>query len=499
MQPTQLTQEQIHQANKGDLFRHYAPSLPWLRPVWSSEKDIPDHASERDSWIGATHCESDWMPIGEGWQPSDSCGLWLAWEKLLPLFLDPTVEEIWIQRIENQPSGPTPRGSLEVLSDGLLGVRQHPALRMLESELLLGFTKLLSKRKQAYYELRNPDGTPIVESPLEPPGVRLAGGVPPLSTAPFAAIRIPARTKPTTLHCVGAKVFGQDYDRALVAAGVPLAVVQVDPLEEARQALRNAPPEGRVMLPLEALEYIKCAFRVGWNVVFAGATSSAKTTVMNAALSLMPSHWRIVTLENNVLELKLPHTNWLPLLSSDGLKFSNGEPMLSPGKVMSLVLRLSPKPIPAGEIRGEEGYLWVKGSLTGHESSPTTLHAGSPDEAVMRLTTDMILKGNPGMSEKSAKMMACRAANVIVQLAREEVVEGGKIVSLRRCVSIHEIQTTGSYIEENLSARVVEVFSTTRTPKGPVLQYNPRAEAKLWKVMRDRLMDGALPSWAPKG
>lgn len=492
----QMTAEELRKARPGDVFRFYHPQISWLRPFWETGQ-LPERESEVSAWIGATHCGGGWTPISEGWLPADSIRLWLALERLLPLFLDPTVEEIWVQKLFNAPVGvELESGTLDVLSDGLMGVRIHPELRVTEDVLISGFSTILGKGGKKLYGLKTPTGTCIVESPLEAPGVRLAGGTPPLSVAPFLAIRIPARVKPNINHLTGAEAFPPPYEASLVAPGLPLRIPDFDPIKEAKEAIKKGGRMGKVMFPEKALEYIRALFQVGWNPVFSGATSSAKTTALNAALNLMPPQWRIVTMEHNVFELKLPHVNWLPLLSSDNLLGPDGAPMLTPERVLSLVLRLSPKPIPVGEIRGKEGAGWARATTTGHEASPTTLHSGGPAETIQRLSTDMIMPSNPGMTLEVARMLACKAANVIVQLAREEVLEKGRVVSRRRCVSIHEVHITGNFVEGGEYATLVPIFETREVNGEPILEYVGKDKSALWPLMAKRYMLDRVPEWA---
>lgn len=493
----QMTAQELAEAKPGDVFAFYHQQIPWLRPFWEKGR-LPERDSERTAWIGATHCGGNWTPISEGWLPADSTRLWLSLERLLPLVLDPTVEEIWVQRLINPPVGITPiPGYVDVLTDGLMGVRVHPELRMPESSVTSAFQTILSKGGKKLYGMKSPEGTPIVESPLEAPGFRLAGGIPPLSIAPFLAIRIPAREKPNIFHLSGARAFPPKYDQDLIAPGVPLRIPSFDPIEEARKLIDEGGYQGPVMFPLEALEYIRCVFLAGWNMAFSGATSSAKTTALNAALNLMPPQWRFVTMEHNVFELKLSHVNWLPLLSSDNLVGKDGKPILTPERVLQLVLRLSPRPIPVGEIRGPEGLGWVRGTTTGHEASPTSGHSGGPDEFIQRLTTDMIMPPT-GMPLNEARNLACKAANVIVQLAREEILDGDKVVSRRRCVSIHEVRVEGSFISGDQKASLVPVFETKEIKGVPTLTYVGEGKCGLWPLMRSRYMHNRLPKWVEK-
>lgn len=467
----QMSLDAIDKANPGEVYAHYRKELPWLQP--NAE---------------GNGCQGSWTPITENWKPGDTEALWKHWEKLLPPFLDPTVEEIWIQRIPNHPTNPTPIGRLDVLTDGFLGVRLHPQLRMHESEFVAGLEVILSNQNIPLYSLYKSKGQAIIQSPLEPEGVRLAGGVPPVSKAPFGAIRIPARQRPTLGHIDGADKFGADIDYDLCVWGEPLPYPKEDPLEKSRRKVAEGKGEGKVMIPVQALEYLQATKTIGWNCIYSGATSSAKTTTLNAAITLCPSHWRVVTVETGVAELKIPHLNWVPLFCDDtkeGMRQAD---------ILKLAMRMSPKPIPNGEIRGNEGALFAEACLTGHEGSDTSLHAGSPDEAIMRFT-QMILGGSAGLlSESTAKVRAAMAANVIVQMAREDVVENGAIVSARRCIEISEVSVEGSYAEGTQQIKLTKVFGTEYTPQGPVLKY--LGNSQLFKVMRERHKADQIPHWA---
>jgi len=467
----QMSSEALVSAKPGEIYKHYKPLLEWLQP--------------NEAGNG---CKGTWTPITENWKPGETETLWKRWEKLLPLFQDPTVDEIWIQRMPNHPTDPTPQGMLDVLSDGFLGARLHPALRMLESDFTAGLGTILGCQNQALYSLSKPKGFRIVQSALESEGVRLAAGVPPVSKAPFGAIRIPARQRPTLEHIAGVLRFGANIDLDLKAPGIPMPFSTHDPLSSARAAIAAGTGEGKVMIPLEALEYLQATKLVGWNCIYSGATSSAKTTTLNAAIALCPSHWRIVTVETGVAELKLPHINWVPLFCNDDVEG------MRQTDILKLAMRMSPKAIPNGEIRSEEGALYAELGITGHEGSDTSLHAESEDTAFMRFTR-MILSGSKGLlSEDTARVTAAMVANVIVQMAREDVVENGAIVSARRCVSISEVVLTGSYAESSQKIELRKIFATEYTPRGPVLKF--LGKSRLFEVMETKNMKELVFSWA---
>lgn len=471
--PSQLTADELRSAAPGAIYRHYSQFIEWLIPSPNGKG-----------------CQGPWVPITEKWTSGDTESLWKKWDKLLPLFLDPTVEEIWVQQIPRHPTNPTPNDCVDVLSDGFSGVRVHHALRMPISVFMEGFRSILNSSNRSLYSIDRPEGVAIIQSALECDGVRLAGGVPPISKAPFAAIRIPARIRPQVDHVSGALAFGKGIDWSLQAPGEPLTIPAEDPLGRSRQIIAEGKAEGKVMIPLQALEYLQAAKLVGWNCIYSGATSSAKTTVLNAAINLTPHHWRVVTVETGVAELKVPHINWVPLFCDDSREG------MRQADILKLAMRMSPKPIPNGEIRGAEGALFVEACLTGHEGSDTSLHAGSPDEAMMRLTR-MVLSGSAGLlTEETARVQAAMAANIIVQMRRDDVLSPeGHVVSARRCVEIAEVHVEGSYTENSQAIRLVPIFTLQKTDNGMELAYTPRRSA-LWETLRKRLLSDKIPQWA---
>lgn len=114
----------------------------------------------------------------------------------------------------------------------------------------------------------------------------------------------------------------------------------------------------------------------------------------------------------------------------------------------------------------------------------------------MRLAVG-ILSGTEGaLTEATARIKAAMAANVVVQLAREEVMVDGVVKSVRRCTSISEVKVTGSYIAGDLKITVVPVFETKQDQTGnPYLAYVGQETSSLWPAMRKRFKGQEIPSW----
>ena len=168
-------------------------------------------------------------------------------------------------------------------------------------------------------------------------GSRLQGFVPPVTRAPAFTIRKP----PAVVYSL------DDY----VAAGVISRAQRV----EFRRAVREHQ-----------------------NILIAGGTNTGKTTLANALLKeitdLFPTD-RLVILEDTV-ELQCVAPDHLVLRSS---------PTVTLAQLVKSALRTSPTRIVVGEVRGSEALDLLDAWATGHPGGIATVHASSPEGALLRL------------------------------------------------------------------------------------------------------------------
>lgn len=125
------------------------------------------------------------------------------------------------------------------------------------------------------------------------------------------------------------------------------------------------------------------------NIICAGITGSGKTTTIRALLdyNLLKSNKRVVVCEDTPeLFLKYPHTLELVTVQSD-------DPTIRVDlrDLIYAALRLEPKYIVAGEVRGPEAEAAVEAMETGH-STIFTMHAGTPVNAINRLVTKYLMQ-----------------------------------------------------------------------------------------------------------
>ena len=125
------------------------------------------------------------------------------------------------------------------------------------------------------------------------------------------------------------------------------------------------------------------AVRSRRSIAVAGGTGSGKTTLLNALSCEIPLGERIVTIEDSA-ELRFDaHPNVVRLEARGSSIEGSGEVTIR--DLVKNALRMRPDRIVVGEVRGEEAVDMLNALNTGHEGSLTTLHAGSAEEAVLRL------------------------------------------------------------------------------------------------------------------
>jgi type IV secretion system protein VirB11 len=110
------------------------------------------------------------------------------------------------------------------------------------------------------------------------------------------------------------------------------------------------------------------------NIAFVGNTGSGKTTLMKTVCQDIPTHERLITIED-VRELFLPnHPNRVHLLYSKG---GQGVARVTPSDLIASNMRMKPDRVLLAELRGAEAFDFLKLLTTGHSGSITSYHAES--------------------------------------------------------------------------------------------------------------------------
>lgn len=124
------------------------------------------------------------------------------------------------------------------------------------------------------------------------------------------------------------------------------------------------------------------------NFLIAGGTGTGKTTLMNSVLHLIPPTQRLFVIENiHELQISAPNKVVVEWDEDHGMNATDA---------VRVAMRMFPKRIIVGELRGAEAYDWLDACNTGHPGSGATIHANSAKLTIPRLES-LLRKANTGI------------------------------------------------------------------------------------------------------
>jgi pilus assembly protein CpaF len=161
-------------------------------------------------------------------------------------------------------------------------------------------------------------------------------------------------------------------------------------------------------------DFLARAVRARLNILVSGGTGSGKTTTLGALSSFIAAGDRIVTIEDTA-ELRLQQPHVLRLEGRPPNVEGRGE--ITIRRLLRNALRMRPDRIVVGEIRGGEALEMLAAMTTGHDGSLSTVHAGSPGEALRRVET-LALMADVDLPLPAIREQIADALDLIVHQAR---------------------------------------------------------------------------------
>jgi pilus assembly protein CpaF len=160
------------------------------------------------------------------------------------------------------------------------------------------------------------------------------------------------------------------------------------------------------------------------NIVVSGGTGTGKTTLLNALAGFADPAERIVTVED-AAELRLDQPHVARLEARPASLEGRGE--VTVRALVRNALRMRPDRIVVGEVRGPEALDMLQAMNTGHDGSLTTVHAGSPSQALRRIET-MVLMAGLELPHAVVHENVVLAVDIVVHVTRS--VDGRRRVAL---------------------------------------------------------------------
>lgn len=163
----------------------------------------------------------------------------------------------------------------------------------------------------------------------------------------------------------------------------------------------------------EAAQLLRQAVVDASTIVVAGATSSGKTTLLNALADGIDSETRIITIED-AAELRLQCGHVVRLETRNA---SEGVDEVGLRTLVRHALRMRPDRIICGEMRGAEALDLIQAMNTGHRGSMSTVHANTPADALRRIETMMLL-GDADLPLAAIREQLASCIDLLVMVAR---------------------------------------------------------------------------------
>jgi pilus assembly protein CpaF len=172
-------------------------------------------------------------------------------------------------------------------------------------------------------------------------------------------------------------------------------------------------------LPVHVATTAERAIRSRQNILISGPNGTGKTTLLIALASqYIPAARRVVVLEDDVREIRLPnHENKLHVCA--GVHGTMSE-------FLKEALRHRIQNVIVGEVRGAEALDLLNALNTGHSGSLATIHADAAGLALYRLETCAAM-ANSGLSDKAIRRNIVNAIHYVIQL--EQKADGSRAVS----------------------------------------------------------------------
>ncbi len=225
-------------------------------------------------------------------------------------------------------------------------------------------------------------------------------------------------------------------------------------------------------LSADAAQFLDVCMFLGKNVLVSGGTGSGKTTLLSLLCSRIPKGQRIIVIEDSS-ELNISYDHVVNFETRQANQIGKGE--VSMKDLLKSSLRLRPDRIIVGEVRASEAIELINAMNTGHKGCLGTVHANSPEDAIVRLEA-LAQSGDAKISEKALRYQVASAIDLIVQVSRYS--DGS-----RRVGAISEVcglNPDGSY-------EVLPIFTMSRLVRS--------ADGKLIGALE---ATGEVPSFMPE-
>ncbi|MEU1813033.1 CpaF family protein [Micromonospora aurantiaca (nom. illeg.)] len=194
-------------------------------------------------------------------------------------------------------------------------------------------------------------------------------------------------------------------------------------------------------------ELLAAAVRARLNILIAGRVGAGKTTLLRALASAIPSHERIVTIEDTY-ELALDadkamHPDVVPLQSREANV--EGEGAIDMSMLFRSGLRMSPDRVIVGEIRGHEVIPMLNAMSQGNDGSLGTIHASSSGGALKKLML-YAAQAPERLAPATTNLLVAESVHLVVHMGLTADGRGRVLTSVREVVDADGLAVSSNEI-----------------------------------------------------
>jgi pilus assembly protein CpaF len=164
----------------------------------------------------------------------------------------------------------------------------------------------------------------------------------------------------------------------------------------------------------DGANFLEVCMLLGKNVLVSGGTGSGKTTLLGLLCNRIPPGQRVIVIEDACeLVVEYEHVVRFETRTPD----EQGKFEVNMKDLLKSSLRLRPDRIIVGEVRGSEGFELVQAMNTGHKGCLGTIHANTPEDALVRLEA-LSMGGDNNISERALTHSIGSAIDIVIQISR---------------------------------------------------------------------------------
>ncbi len=198
------------------------------------------------------------------------------------------------------------------------------------------------------------------------------------------------------------------------------------------------------LFPTELTAQLRALVRCGFTMLISGPPGAGKTTLLTELLGEVSPLERIITVEKNLLELRLEDDPRHPDAPALFTRHANaeGEGEITTRQLVELTLRLNPDRVVVGELVEDEALDMLDVASMCKRGSLATIHAHTSDIVLQRLAY-YVSKSNTNLPEFAVWSLIAQTVDFVVHIDLVRNASNEHTSTDRRITSIVEVGGLG--------------------------------------------------------